>query len=206
MPISHCCKGSRQGAVRYRDRLDSNPVGHFFTSGWNVISLTPYCTQEELERFFSSQGVTAFADHDEDGDADTDVIPDVILRATTEITDFAQVWYDQAGLLQSPTIKRWACVVATFYLCELRGNDPPASIAKDYERIMGKDGWLERLQAGTYKLAGIPLRAALVPTFSNLEVDRRMPYSNVRVTPNSSQETTTRKQDSTLNLPGVMGY
>lgn len=168
-----------------------------------MISLTPYCTKAEVERFFSPQGVEAFADHDEDGDDAEDdlVVDDAILRATTEITDFAQTWYDQAGLLQSPTVKRWCVVMATYYLCEVRGNDPPASITRDYERIMGAGGFLERLQAGNYKLAGIPMRASLLPTFSNLQIDRRFRDRTARVTENSSPEPTTRQQDQAFVPP-----
>jgi phage gp36-like protein len=171
-----------------------------------MISLTPYCTQGEMERFFSAQGVTAFSDHDESGANDTGVVDDCIERATTEITDLAHNWYDQTGLLLSPTVKRWAVVVATFYLCELRGNPVPESIANDYMRIMGPGGFLERLAEGKYKLAGVPMRAALVPTFSNLTVDRRYQRSNVRVTNNSSTETSTRQQDTSRDVPGSYGF
>lgn len=157
-----------------------------------------YCTLADMERKFSEPGVTAFADHDESGTADTGVVDDSINQATDEINLYCQGWYTPARLATSPLINRWATLFACIFNCENRGNPVPDSFLLERERIMAL---LERILSGTMQLPGIPLRADMGPSFSNLGIDRRYAYRKVRVKPNSNQAPTMLRQDKTQFPP-----
>ncbi len=160
-----------------------------------------YCTEAEMKRRFSTYGITAYADHDEDGVSDTDVTDDSIIRATEEINLYAMQQYSEVGLASSRLIKRWCTDLAVFFHCELRGNPVPESLQREYDRIMAE---LERVRAGILQIPGLAKRGDLRPSFSNLTVDRRYPRSiirNVRVT--SSEIPSVVRQNNVVDPPTV---
>lgn len=164
---------------------------------------TVYCTETEVERFFSTNAVTDFADHNQDGVADTGVVDDCINQATEEIDMYLRQRYTQAGLETSTLVNRWAVAIATRFLCQRRGNPPSDSLEKEWERIADPDnGLLVQIAEGKRQLPGIALRADLRPTWSNLQVDRRWRRSSIRVSQtNSSDADTALKQDKVVDYP-----
>lgn len=137
---------------------------------------TPYCTIADMERLFSAHGVTAFADHDGDNNADSGVVSDCIDEATEEVNLYCQQ-YSVAGLAASTLINRWCTTLAVFFLCLRRGNPVPESLADSVATLR------ERLQAvldGALKLQ-VVMNANTMPSISNLTIDRRFPFSRVRV-------------------------
>ncbi|MGH9932600.1 MAG: phage protein Gp36 family protein [Pyrinomonadaceae bacterium] len=160
-----------------------------------------YCDLSDVERLFSSYGVTAYSDHDGDGQADSEVVNDCINQATEEINLYCQQWYEPADLDNSTLINRWCTVMATTFLCERRGNPVPESLQAEFARIAEK---LERILAGTLKIPGLAMRDDMRPSYSNLTVDRRYQRSRIRVTRQNSSDAPTRlTQDATLDIPTV---
>jgi len=157
-----------------------------------------YCTEAEVIRYLSANAVTDFADHDDDGTADTGVVDDCINQATEEIDLWARQRYTQTDLATSTLINRWCVVIASRFLATRRGNVIPDVIEREWQRIADPDnGLLIKISKGLVQLPGIPLRESFRPTFSNLRIDRRRAFSTVRVTKaNSSDAPTKMTQDS----------
>jgi phage gp36-like protein len=168
---------------------------------------TTYCTVAEVQRFLSTVGAVAYADHDDDGVADTDVIEDCINQATEEIDGYAGQRHTQAALAGSSLVTRWCVIIASYFLAIRRGNPPPESLALEFNRILDPDsGMLARVATGKYQLPRVALRADLRPTWSNLRIDRRWPNSKIRVTrANSSDAATELEQDHSTEYPSVDG-
>jgi phage gp36-like protein len=159
-----------------------------------------YCEEADVRRLFSVYGVVAFADHDEDGQSDAEVVNDCINQACEEINLYAQQWYTPALLATSTLVNRWCTQLSLYFLCLRRGNQPPQSVADEFARIMAR---LEMIATGALKLPGIALRDDMRPSMSNLRVDRRYPTSRIRVTPNNSTDAPTRlTQDTVPDFPG----
>jgi phage gp36-like protein len=162
-----------------------------------------YCEEADVRRLFSAHGVTAFADHDQDGESDAEVVNDCINQACEEINLYAQQRYTPAQLATSTLIARWTTTLACYFLCLRRGNPVPASIEGEFTRILSK---LEQIALGSLALPGIALRDDMRPSMSNLTVDRRYPQSRIRVTPNNSTDAPTRLTQDTVPdiVPGVL--
>ncbi len=166
-----------------------------------TLVTNPYTTQERVERLFSTQGVTAFADHDADGNADAGVMDDCINRATAEIRAKLVRFYQDSDLAGHELINEWATVLATYFLCQRRGNPSPDSYAADVAWIREQIAELVALQ---WVLSDIPFRGGSPCTVSNLTVDRRYRQSRIRVTDqNSSDAPTLMSQDSVTEVPAV---
>lgn len=165
-----------------------------------------YCTEAELNRFLSANGVIDFADHDDDNVADVGVVDDSINQATEEIDVWARQRHTQAQLQTSTLINRWCVVIAARFLCHRRGNVVPDTIEREWERLADPEtGLLVKLSQGRVQLPGIALRDDLRPTWSNLKVDRRFRHSKIRVTSsNSSDAPTALTQDTELDPPSVL--
>lgn len=166
-----------------------------------ALVTNPYTTQERIERLFSSQGVTAFADHDGDGNADASVIDDCINRATAEIRAKLTRFYLDADLASHELIVEWATVLATYFLCQRRGNPSPDTFTDDVVYIRQQINELMTLQ---WVLSDIPFRGGSPCTVSNLTVDRRYRQSRIRVTEQSSSDAPTlMTQDSAAEVPAI---
>jgi len=155
---------------------------------------TTYCTVSEVQRFLSTVGAVAYADHDDDGVADTDVIEDCINQATEEIDGYAGQRHTQVALTGSSLVTRWCVIIASYFLAIRRGNPPPESLALEFNRILDPDsGMLARVAAGKYQLPRV-------------RIDRRWPNSKIRVTrANSSDAATELEQDHSTEYPSVDG-
>jgi phage gp36-like protein len=153
------------------------------------MPLTVYCTQAEMERFFSTSGVRAFSDHEDEGEIDPDVVNDCIEQAAEEINAFALHRYSETALAGSTLIKRWCIVLACYFLCQRRGNPDPGSLQSEFERIMAR---LEQIPSGVFKLPSVPFRADFRPSFSNLEVQRFRRFEKVRVIEQSGDQVPTQ--------------
>ena len=159
------------------------------------------CTSADMTRLLSSHGVTGFADHDDDGAADSGVLDDCINQATEEIRGFCWMWYSDDALATSTLINRWATVLSCYFLMTRRANPAADSMAAEFERIFSL---LQMVAAGSYRIPGLALRGDLRPTMSNVQVDRRWPVSTIRVTrQNSSDPPTTLTQDDALEVPPI---
>lgn len=154
-----------------------------------------YCTQTQMERYFSAAGITAFADHDGDGTANDDVVQDCIDQAADEINAYAMQRYEASVLATSTLITRWAVVLACYFLCTRRGSMPAESLQLEYDRIMGK---LQEIPSGVFKLPGLMTRSDFRPGFSNMTVDRRYPFSKARVVRTSSDQINTPLPQKTV--------
>ena len=152
-----------------------------------------YTDQDRIERLLSRCGVVSFSDHNREGDPDDGVVDDCINRAAQETELFATQRYAQAGLVNSPLFVEWNTLVAAYFLCYRRGNPVPESLQFEFDRIMDvENGLLAKVAKGKLQLPGVPLKADLRPTFSNLKVDRRYRQSKVRVTTNNSSNAPTK--------------
>lgn len=156
-----------------------------------------------MERYFSSVGVVAFSDHDEDLVADDGVVDDCINEATEELANYLTQRYDHTALASSHTVIGWATKVACYFLCLRRGNPAPQSISEEFNRILNPDDGLAiRVSRGNYQIRGLALRDDQRPTWSNLRIDRRWPNSKTRVTrTNSSDAPTDLTQDDSYTAP-----
>ena len=154
------------------------------------------CSQKEMERQFSPLGVLSFSDHNDDGSGDAGVVDDCINGATAEVFFATNAFYNPADLVGHPLVKRWAIVLAVFYLCELRGNPPPESLVKEYERVMEK---LALVTEGR-PIPDVAFKANLSPSASNITIDRRYGQRTVRVTENSTGGPTSTHQDKDTNF------
>lgn len=151
------------------------------------LSSVVYCSVAEVQRYLSSTGATNFADHDNDGTADTDVIEDCINQATEELDLYLVQLYEPSELQTSVLVNRWCVVMASKFLGERRGNPPPESVVIEYQRIADPfTGLLAQIADRKCSLPKISKRAELVPTFSNLVVDRRHPINTIRKTRTNS--------------------
>lgn len=166
-----------------------------------TLVANPYTTETRIQRLFSSQGVTAFADHDQSGTSDTGVVDDCINRATAEIRARLVRFYEDTDLAGHELINEWATVLATFFLCQRRGNPSPDCFVEDVAYIRGE---LKELVSLREILSDIPFRGGSPCTVSNLTVDRRYRQSQIRVTEqNSSDAPTLMTQDSAAEVPSV---
>lgn len=145
--------------------------------------MTTYCTQSDIERLLSAAGALSFADHDENGTAETGVFGDCIDQASGEIELFTNGWYDATGLASSTLVTRWATVMASVFLCQRRGNPVPESLQMEFERI---SAMLERVRTGELRIPGVAFSADMRPAFSNLTIDRRFNNQRARVVRQSS--------------------
>jgi phage gp36-like protein len=179
-------------------------AGFFFGVDDMTLISPVYCTEADMNRYMSAQGIIDAADHDDDNTADTGVVDDTINQATEEIDLFARQRYTQTNLSSSTLINRWATVMACRLLFMRRGNPPPESLELEYHRIADPEtGLLVKLSKGLLQLPGVALRDDMRPTMSNLRVDRRYRDSTIRVTSNNSSDAPTAlTQDKTIDAAG----
>lgn len=168
-----------------------------------------YSTEAEIQRFFSQQGVDSFADHDQDGIRDDNVVTDCIDEGDELIKAGLQWYYDPdgAGVVASKMVNRWSMITATCLLCMRRGNNPPESLAWQYDQIHNPEtGYLARIRKGTYLLPGVSRKAGSAPSWSNLTVDRRYRREQIRVQKSiSSHNPTVIEQDTETFRGGFVG-
>ena len=156
-----------------------------------------YCTADDLDRFASADGITAFADHDQDGVSDAGVVSASIEIGSGLIDLYLSQWYEPSQLLGDRTINHWCIVASCRELCRHRYNSIPESLEAAYQEIFGApDGRIHKLASGKLRIDA-SRRGGGVPTFSNLVIDRRHRHEKIRVvTQASSPEPTSRERDT----------
>lgn len=162
------------------------------------MSYSQYCTAADIDLLLSSAGVRSFADHDDDGLVDDNILSEMIDQASAEVAAYVLRRYTDAVAADSSLVKRWTVILAARQICMLRGNGVPQSIEAEFERLTAPgDGLLAQVQDGKFKLPGALIKSRGVPTFSNLTMDRRRVREKVRVTEdNSDNIDTSRERDS----------
>lgn len=151
-----------------------------------------YCAESDLQERFSPATVLAWADQENVGTEYMNTVDDAINQGSQELEGYARQRYTPAGLLSCDLIKRWCVTLSAFYLSTTRGNPAPASLEKEYNRVLAM---LEKVSLGMFQLPGIPLRSDMRPTWSNLRTDRRYQQAKDRVqVETSSPAPTTQTQ------------
>lgn len=144
------------------------------------------CSEDDVISVLSNQGVLYSIDDDRTGERSTvsvQFITDAIERSSVKIRAFLSQWYD-LGTLAGNTWLKWACATFTAVnLMRRRGDTAPDGLMAEYQEYAdflvkvndneaiipsdnGTDAQLLTQNAGV--------------TMSNLRIDHRYPYSQIR--------------------------
>lgn len=154
--------------------------------------MTPFADDAFLGRYMSVYGIATFADHDQNGTADTGVLDDCKAYAMGMLVGRLSHRYTYAVLVNAAMMPELFTIITLRELCLRRGNPPPASLEFRYQEIVKKDdGILDMIRSGREVLVdanGEPLRFrnSSIPMHSNLQIDRRYAEKRVRVVTGSS--------------------
>lgn len=135
-------------------------------------STATYCVQADIENRLSASGVDLRID-----DVPPDTLGDVIDDASAEVESHCLLKYGADQLAASRWIKHKCADIATYLLCERRGNPAPPGIANKFERAMAQ---LEKVQEGKLKISDVAQRRTAVPMVSNMRPALR-PYPHAVV-------------------------
>lgn len=138
----------------------------------SYTSTATYCTLADLQNRLSATGVALRID-----DSPPTTLGDVLDDAAAEIDMYCALHYSPDQLAQSRWIKSKCTDIATFLLCERRGDPVPPGIAAKFDRATAE---LQRIQEGGLKIADIPQRRLAVPMVSNMRPALR-PYPHAVV-------------------------
>lgn len=116
-----------------------------------------YCSVSDLNRRLSTAGIDLRVDDD------TTTAGTAITDASTEINGYCQTRYDPVSLAASAWIRKKCTDIATFFVCERRGNPPPGSVKRAYDQAIED---LKLVESGTKKIADAPGRKTSVPVLS----------------------------------------
>ena len=170
----------------------SNPLGV-------VTSLTPlanvYTSQDEIDRLFSTVGVSLRTDDLESIDL-TAYWTELTEEVTETINQYAEMYYAPADLVTSRWVRSRATWLGAHYLSMRRGN--PALFLARYEDIITD---LENVALGNVIIPSLPTRADMTPTMSNLIVDERFVVKKLRVHPVISAGGNDSRQDPAYIYP-----
>lgn len=122
----------------------------------------PYCTLTNIQDRLSVNGVNLRID-----DVPPDTLGDVIAEASTIVDEHLATRYDPIYLQQSGWVLYRATDIATFLLCERRGNPAPMSVGQRYERAMAA---MERVRTGNANVWDTVERKTCAPTMTNVRV------------------------------------
>lgn len=152
------------------------------------MAVTPYCTSTNVERVYSTFGVTSATDDDFDGDSDDDIVDDLIEKATSDVNRYLfPRGYTVAVCAASTWVKWCTAVLACNDICRHRGNPIPLPLAEEAQRY--RDA-LQAILDGNADLTTddgmAPPSLDNSPTVSNLTVDGRYPRAKIRRVPSTS--------------------
>ena len=125
-----------------------------------MASTATYCTITDIQNRLSATGVTLRTD-----DTPPTSYGDVIDDASAEIEMYCLLRYGADQLAATRWIRHKCADIATYLLCERRGNAAPPGVAGKFDRAIAD---LQKIQAGSLKLADVPQRRRGVPTVSNM--------------------------------------
>jgi len=141
----------------------------------------------ELERKFGPKAIRLWSDHDRDGGINTDVVNDAINAATEETWAYTEpAGYAAVDIVNSTLLRRWCTIAAGLFLSTDRGNSPPESLVKEFERIYGPQGQMVSLARSGLTLPGITKSINVMPALSNLRPHRGYANAKVRVVTETS--------------------
>lgn len=156
-----------------------------------------YCSQNDIINRLSADGVTYRTD-----DNPPTTLGDVIVDAGTQIDEHLFFLYDPNQLVQSDWVRERAADIASYLLCERRGNPVPPGIAAKYERTMER---LEKIRLGLLAVPNLPIRKEQAPVLSNVRV-RLDPFPRVVVERSNSTGTPEGYQQNTDSLDWNFDY
>lgn len=156
-------------------------------------------TDGYLERYMSTLGIRSWTNHDETDDefaspdaaANAAVLRDAKIYGGGLLAGRLALRYSYSLLATVPMMEEIWAVLVLRTLCFRRGNPPPTSLELRYQEIVQRDGMLDEIVKGKIPLTdadGNPIRPknANIPSWSNLQVDRRFAESTIRVVTGSS--------------------
>lgn len=126
------------------------------------MSDTNYCTVKNLQDRLSADGVALRTDDEPPG-----YLGSVVDEASATIDEYCGLQYDPVQMATSRIVKHWCADIAVMRLCERRGNPPPSSVEKRYDKLMER---LELVRLGQLPIYGLPVRRTAAPVMSNLRV------------------------------------
>lgn len=156
------------------------------------MSITPFCTVDDVISIYSQAGVNNSVDDDRSGEIssqDLTWVANAIERATSKLRFYLSRWYDLTTLPGNTWIK-WVCATITAVkLARRRGDSCPDGLIAEYEECS------EQLGMIIENVAQIPADGAndaklLIQNsglqMSNLRIDQRFKVSKVRAVPRIS--------------------
>lgn len=121
-----------------------------------------FCDENDIANVLSQSGIDLRVD-----DVPPDTLGEVIERASAIAFQFCGQIYSEANLAANEFFKYMVCDVATFFLCERRGNAVPAPIFRKYNFAMEM---FRNVMAGSMRLTGSASKSSNVPTVTNQRV------------------------------------
>jgi phage gp36-like protein len=109
--------------------------------------------------------------------------------ATAQVKLYCCSRYDDSQLALSVSVNRWACLLATYWLCTRRGQTPPKQVQEDRKDAMEE---MKQVRVGMLQIEDIGTRTAAFPFISNFNIDPSYDVCRVRVEPTLSEPTPTQ--------------
>lgn len=154
-----------------------------------------YTTQAEVERAYSSTGVTLALD-DLSGSKLRDFWVDIRSETTDFFNQYCEMYYDPEDLVDSVWVRSRAKWVGAYYVSMRRGN--PAIFRERFEQI---ERDLLKIYNGSLMIPRLPTREDMTPAMSNLTVDPVFRHKQLRVYPDISTGGTSSRQDIAFRYP-----
>ena len=172
------------------------------------MSLTPYCTETELEQVLSEHGVTARLDDSDVGTATAGYADAAIEKATASVNRYLLMRYTVATCAASTWVKWATAVLACLNVCRHRNLTPPQSLIDEWKEFYEET--LNAIRKNQEDLMGdtgpAAQRFSMGMRLSNLTVDGRYQRQKVRVTRANSVDGTassSQPQHTALDYGGI---
>lgn len=143
------------------------------------MAITTYCSWEDVTNRVSAAGADARVDDD------PSVQADVLESAAIEVNGYLQLRYSVEDLATSNWVRFKTRDVAVYLLFLRRGHPPTQSATLLYDKAIAD---LEKVAAGTTRVADIAENKAAVPVLSNQRVTL-IPFPRVQTVQGKSTGT-----------------
>ncbi len=161
-----------------------------------------YTSIDNLETVFGADFVEEYSDHDDSGARDDTSVEWAINSAKGEMDFFLFERYNASDISSNRLVITWCTKLAGYFLASQRGNEPPAWLTSEAERIWNG---LEQILARNRDLPGASEASDRRPTMSNRIIDRRYRQRTVRVTrQNSTDSPSVLRRDFSQSFPGSL--
>lgn len=159
-----------------------------------------YTSTTEVNAVLSSTGTDLRLDDDQGGTVDVTeaavLSTTIVNEATAEVNDYLFQRYAPIKLNDSWSCRRATSIIAAVWVCQRRGNPVPASLEKEYERVIAK---LEQIRDHILDIGGIAERESDQIGVSNVTIDSNYDVKQIRVQRSISDRTPT-------NSPGPQSW